>query len=608
MRFSAKKYVLEREYPLNRKAVWQLLSDTDRLNRLIGLFSVKFSTAKNSEGSIFYREALAKVAGIVPIFWKEYPFEWNEYEDYMVERQYEGGPLKSFIGGIELEDAKMKLPDGTVGTKVRLFAEFTPRNILGVLAIPITGLKSMKNTINYLDSIVKSVENKSPSTVKIKRNTNVSELNRLEKKLKETPIHIEYINHLHDLLVYGDESDVAKINPKSVAKEWNADPHEVLRLFLYATKIGILNLDWNLICPNCRVSKVNYTTLSQLEEAFHCDLCGITYNASFGKYVELNFAVHPSIRRAFDQSYCVSGPMITPHVKIQQIVKRGESRKLDISDPSGMRLRVLQANHIVTLNISDKLVHPNQSISYTNEGWETTQIEMAKNTTVLITNNSSSDKLFVFEKAEWSKEVITAAQVTSMQEFRDLFSEEILSPGQRVGIENVTILFSDLQGSTSLYESLGDANAYSQVREHFDYLSKWIKKNSGSVVKTIGDAVMAIFYVPEDGVNAALQIQKHISELRENGKEHITLKIGLYSGPAIAVNSNDRLDYFGRTVNIAARIQGQSIGNDIVLSKEYFENKKIIELLNDQSIEIQDFKANLKGIEENIDLVKIKLH
>lgn len=608
MRFSAKKYVLEREYPLNREAVWKLLSDTDRLNRLIGLFSVNFSSAKNNEGTIFYREALARVAGVVPIFWKEYPFEWIEYEDYMVERQYEGGPLKSFIGGIELEDANMLLPDGTVGTKVRLFAEFTPRNILGVLAIPITGLKSMKNTINYLDSIVKTADDKIPSTSKLKRNIHVSELKRLEKKLKEMPIQKEYIGHLHNLLVYGDESDVAKINPKSVAIEWEADSNEVLRLFLYATKIGILNLDWNLICPNCRVSKKNYTTLSQLEEEFHCDLCGINYNASFGKYVELNFSVHPSIRRAFDQTYCVSGPMITPHVKIQQIVKRGESRNLNMSDSSGMRLRVLQENHIVTLEGNEKVGQPNVSITYTNEGWETQSIKIAKNGILHITNNSSKDILFVFEKAEWTKEVITAAQVTSMQEFRDLFSEEILSPGQRVGIENVTILFSDLQGSTSLYESLGDANAYSQVREHFDYLTKWIKKNSGSVVKTIGDAVMAVFHVPEDGVNAAIQIQRHILELRENGKEHITLKIGLYSGPAIAVNSNDRLDYFGRTVNIAARIQGQSIGNDIVISKEYLENKKIDDLLKRQSIEMQSFKADLKGIEENIDLVKIKLH
>lgn len=67
----------------------------------------------------------------------------------------------------------------------------------------------------------------------------------------------------------------------------------------------------------------------------------------------------------------------------------------------------------------------------------------------------------------------------------------------RVLKANHILPFSDLRASTTLYETIGDAHAYGQVNRHFDFLTDWIAKNSGSIVKTIGDAVMAVFHRPE---------------------------------------------------------------------------------------------------------------
>jgi class 3 adenylate cyclase len=245
-------------------------------------------------------------------------------------------------------------------------------------------------------------------------------------------------------------------------------------------------------------------------------------------------------------------------------------------------------------------------MNYTDDGFAESEIRFSENVnSMLIVNESSADIVLVVEKTEWNPLILTAAKVTSMQEFRDLFSSEVLSPGQQVGIENVTILFSDLLGSTSLYELIGDAEAYGQVRRHFDFLTQWIGKNSGGVVKTIGDAVMAVFHLPEDALNAAIQIQQHVNDFNEGRRDPIVLKIGLYSGPAIAVNSNDRLDYFGRTVNIAARIQGKSDGNDIVFSEDYLNNEIIQSLFTTNNAELEPFSANLKGIDENMKLVRM---
>jgi adenylate cyclase len=115
---------------------------------------------------------------------------------------------------------------------------------------------------------------------------------------------------------------------------------------------------------------------------------------------------------------------------------------------------------------------------------------------------------------------------------------------------------------------VGDAQAYGKVRRHFDFMIHWIHLNHGSLVKTIGDAVMAIFERPEHAMQAAIDIQLHVNAFNTTlpGETPIVVKIGLHHGPAIAVNSNERLDYFGRTVNMAARIQGLSHGNDIIIN------------------------------------------
>lgn len=196
---------------------------------------------------------------------------------------------------------------------------------------------------------------------------------------------------------------------------------------------------------------------------------------------------------------------------------------------------------------------------------------------VFIHNDTNTAIVVVMEQEQWNDQIVTAAYVTTRTEFRGMFSSEVLAPGQQVGVESIALLFSDLLGSTTFYETVGDAVAYGQVRKHFDYINSWVEKNQGSVVKTIGDAVMAVFQKPENALQASIDIQRNIHTFNENYplEDAVTIKIGIHYGPAIVVNSNNSLDYFGRTVNIAARIQGESHGGDIVLSSEGLDRPKL---------------------------------
>lgn len=185
----------------------------------------------------------------------------------------------------------------------------------------------------------------------------------------------------------------------------------------------------------------------------------------------------------------------------------------------------------------------------------------------------------------------------------------MLAPGQDIGIESVTILFSDLKGSTRLYEETGDAPAYGQVRRHFDFLKERIAGSRGAVVKTIGDAVMAVFSSPADAVRCCLAIQRDIGQFNHAspGQPPLTIKLGAHHGPAIAINANGKLDYFGRTVNIASRILRESQGGDVVLAKETIEDQRVREVLESEKAPVvEEWRPTLRGLGAPLTLCRIR--
>ena len=192
---------------------------------------------------------------------------------------------------------------------------------------------------------------------------------------------------------------------------------------------------------------------------------------------------------------------------------------------------------------------------------------------IAFANDAGFELAALIEDRTWTREALTAPEVISLQAFRDLFAAATLRPGDEAGVSQVALLFSDLRGSTALYERVGDARAFNMVREHFALLASIVRDHDGAVVKTIGDAVMASFGDPADAVKAALAMQAAI-------KSHdLVLKLGVHAGPSVVVTLNDRLDYFGSTVNMAARLQGQSEGGDIVISRAVADDPAVKPLL-----------------------------
>ncbi|PQV63628.1 Adenylate cyclase, class 3 [Abditibacterium utsteinense] len=584
-----------KEIALPRAAVWQILSHTDRLNRHIGLSPVQYEEL-GSDNTGFFRSARARVAGI-GLRWREYPFQWESEWRHSVVRIYDQGPIDRFEGGLELEDT------GTGATKLTLFSNISGRGAAGRALVPLLARQFMQKTLDFCDKKFvpgASLLPRGPAPARGAIDENL--LVRLVAELKERPIRSDYADALALYLRTAGDDEAASLRPFEWARGAGLNEHEALRTCLHGVKTGILNMRWAMMCPNCRVSKAESSSLGSLENQVHCDLCGVNYDLNFDRYVELKFAVHPAVRRAETAIFCIGGPFQSPHILVQKRVEPGEMTMFPLLDAQQtLRLRVLKHNKSVEIAPD---APPQTRLVWNGKTWNTQRVRGP----FLVENQSEQAILVALEKTEWDSSAVTAARVTVLQEFRDLFSSEVLRPGRQVAVENVTLFFSDLSNSTALYESIGDAPAFGRVGSHFDFLTQHISANHGAVVKTMGDAVMAVFYAPEDAVRAALEIQQNFRTFRDTLSESggIDLKIGLHHGPALVVNSNDRLDYFGRTVNIAARVAGASRQGDFVLTGQVWEYSAVQRILVEGQAQLSRFEANLRGVEQAFALVRVR--
>jgi class 3 adenylate cyclase len=159
----------------------------------------------------------------------------------------------------------------------------------------------------------------------------------------------------------------------------------------------------------------------------------------------------------------------------------------------------------------------------------------------------------------------------------------------------VTILFSDIQGSTSYFEKRGDVAGMAMVQRHHDLLFPSIEGQGGRVVKTIGDAIMARFDNPVDAVKAAVAMQRALDRDRKTctPEEQIHIRVGVHTGLGLVKDN----DVYGDVVNAASRVEHQAQPDQILIT----------DVLRDAAcaagFQCVNFgKADMHGKEEPIDV------
>jgi class 3 adenylate cyclase len=354
-----------------------------------------------------------------------------------------------------------------------------------------------------------------------------------------------------------------------------------------------------VLCPLCRGSKQTLSSLTELDSQVHCEVCKIDFAVNLDRFVEVTFRPNPAIREVDVGEYCVGGPQVTPHIIAQQLVQPGEERSLTIPLEAGryrVRTLSLPAGQLFTAAADGA---PTHSFAVEVSGWPDGEPRLALEPSLHLFNDTQGEQLFILERMAWTDQAATAAEVTVLQRFRDLFSREAIRPGQPISVGSLAIVFTDLRGSTQLYRQIGDAPAFGLVMNHFDVLRDAVTAEGGTIVKTIGDAVMATFLHPAPALRAILAAREALAA-SPAAETPIVLRAGIHYGPCIAVTLNERLDYFGSSVNIASRLEGLSQGEDVIVSAVVHDDPEVRALLSerDRCLTSEPIEGTLKGLEE----------
>lgn len=597
------KYRWEFDLESSPAQLWPLVADTNRFNRDTGVPTVEAASESKSKNA---RRRLRLSAFGIPVEWEEQPFEWVRPHRFGVVRRYSKGPMSELQVRVELtprpkldEDSE----DGSIGTKLVYEVVAKPKNLIGSIAIPIQiGLISARNfarTIREYDRLARhgrtaASESKDVDFVPGGR----ERLLALSEKLVAMGRDAEIVAMLVDYIENADEFALARIRPYELARQWSQPKRVVLETCLCATRTGILDLQWNLICPMCRGGG-STGSLKEINSQVHCPGCNIDFSVNFEQSVELTFRPNPAIREAETEMFCVGGPQVTPHIAAQQLLAPSTKRAIDVELEEGRyRLRAMALPGWQQLRVTEDGTCV-RTLRAAAGGWPDEELEIGKCSQLQFENATDDEQLFILERTAWTDDAATASEVTALQVFRDLFASEALRPGEQISVGTLTVLFTDLRNSTRLYREIGDATAFGRVMNHFDVLKQVIAEENGALVKTIGDAVMAVFRQPAAALRAMLHAQQRLASPSNSGQA-LTLKAGLHTGPCIAVTLNDRLDYFGSTVNLAARLEGQSTGDDVIISSAVYSDPAVREFLSDtqQGVVATRFEIPLKGFDE----------
>jgi class 3 adenylate cyclase len=394
------------------------------------------------------------------------------------------------------------------------------------------------------------------------------------------------------------------MRPFVLADHWEQPRRAVLEMFLHATRLGLLDMYWELLCPRCRRMVESRSRLGEIDTASHCNTCNIDFRAQFDHNVEVIFRPNPSVR-AVDGSilYCVGSPQYQPHIVMSQHVSPlREMAEYVHLEPGRYNLRASNVPGMLALRASPD-GPPESILRVTDFGWPDKEQGIGVEPTLRLVNATETPQTFQLERVAWSDQAATAADVTVLQVFRDLFASEVLRPGEEISVGSLTLVFTDLYESTRLYQQIGDASAFGHVQEHFVDLEKAVAAEGGSIVKTMGDAVMASFLEPVSALRAVWQALQAIARYEQ---PLLRIKISIHHGPCIVVNLNERLDYFGSTVNIAARLTEFSAGGEIVLSEAVYKDPQVQAWLVENQVEIETLSVNIKGFDEPVPVWKIK--
>jgi class 3 adenylate cyclase len=448
------------------------------------------------------------------------------------------------------------------------------------------------------------------------------------------------VSAVEELVHDAPDRALCRVNVLDFAAKAGLDEELAIAAFLHAARLGIFELSWNVLCPSCAgVLDASATLKSVNREQYHCAWCAAGYEPVLDEIVEVTFTVNRRVRRIaahdrdelplpeyFRQIFWSSAIDLPEDLDrlIQEItldtveLPPGDKALLSLQLPVELVIVLDPVTHTTQfLEVTGEATRERQSLSliFDKVRTPTETIELRPGPLRLSFENHTEFRVLpglwiaggqLEQLLRRRRPFLTAKRLLTNQVFRDIYGADTIDVDQRLKITSLTFLFTDLRGSTELYERVGDLAAFDLVRAHFQILNEIVAAEAGAVVKTSGDAVMATFPTPDRAVAAALRMREAMRALKDaRGGDGLMLKIGIHEGPCLAVVLDNRQDYFGRTVNIAARVQGLADSRSILATRSVVTHPTASTLLETSGLTPLAHHRALRGVADEMAVYEI---
>ncbi len=451
----------------------------------------------------------------------------------------------------------------------------------------------------------------------------------------------EVVAALKEEVATSDDRALNRINPLAFAVAHGLNEEAVIATLVHAARLGLFDMSWNMLCPGCGGVLQSGVALKSINRSdYFCSLCVTSCEPTLDELVEVTFTVNSRIRKiaAHDpdslpiheyarQIYFSSA--IDPPEDLNAIVDKasldmmelnpGERAAMSLTLAPGQILLFDPVSHTTMFFevVGDETKERRGfSVAFGDAQVHKGSVQIAPGPVRIALENTSSRRVLpMLWRADEDlhavfstrRPYVTATRLLSNQTFRDLYRTATLDSEQRFKITSLTILFTDLRGSTALYDRVGDLAAFDLVRSHFGELLSAVSAEGGAVVKTIGDAVMATFSTPDRAIRAAMSMRDAMRRINEKrGSEDLALNIGLHTGPCLAVTLDDRQDYFGMAVNVASRVQSLAEPDAILATKPVVESPEVMRLVESAGYRTASKLTSLRGVTEQFEIFEIR--
>lgn len=451
----------------------------------------------------------------------------------------------------------------------------------------------------------------------------------------------DIVDAIERLVHNAPDRKLGRVNALAFAAAEGFDEEQAINGFLHASRLGLFEMSWNVLCPGCGgVLDANTSLKTVQSEQYICALCAAGYEPTLDEMVEVTFTVNPRVRHIeahnphelppleyFRQIYWGSGidmPEDDYEAKVDEFVLEalelppGEKAVISLQLPEGFVMvfePVTHAAQFIDVKGEPTRERTNLSLVFDRSFQHRETLELRPGPVRIMVENHTGVRTLpsvclandaLHDLLGRRRPFLTAKRLLTNQTFRDIYRTDTIDVDQRLKITSLTFLFTDLRGSTELYERVGDLAAFDLVKTHFSILNEIVGAEAGAVVKTIGDAVMATFPTPDRAVAAAMRMRDAMRKLNEeHGNEDLLLKIGIHEGPCIAVSLNERQDYFGQTVNIASRVQHLATSREIFATGSVLQDQRALHLLTQRGVTPASHNVALRGITGEIGIFAI---